>query len=64
MLKPTSCQMPMAASVGSTSCGSLRNGISAKPSARSTPFTGPSRGCRMNCHTVAIAISVEVTGRK
>ena len=64
MLKPRSCQMPITARVGSAQAGSLRKGTSGSPSQRSAPFTGPSRGWSRNCHTVAMAISVEVTGRK
>ena len=64
MLKPMSCQMPITASVGNDERGSLRNATSPKPSARASALTGPSVGCSRNCHTVAIAISVEVTGRK
>jgi hypothetical protein len=64
MLKPRICQMPIKASVASAVEGSLRKATGAKPSHFSSPLIGPSEGCSRNCQTVAIAISVEVTGRK
>jgi hypothetical protein len=64
MLNPRSCQIPITARVGRTRLGSLRKAISFNPKKRRTALMGPSRGWRMACQTVAIAIRVEVTGRK
>ncbi|MCY1558594.1 hypothetical protein D9M68_955430 [compost metagenome] len=64
MLKPMSCQMPITASVASAVEGSLRKATGAKPNHFSRPLTGPREGWSRNCQTVAMTISVEVTGRK
>lgn len=64
MLNPTIFHRPMKARVGINSDGDDRNPCSAKPSDVSIAFTGPRRGCRMNCQTAAMATNVAVTGRK
>ena len=64
MLKPSTCQMPISASVGISSAGLPRKDTGSKPAQVIAALTGPRVGCSRNCQTVAIATSVAVTGRK
>ena len=64
MLKPTLCQMPMPHRVNSTSLRSCRKSCALNPIAFSAKFTPPIRGSSMKPHTIAMAISVAITGRK